>query len=510
MRYDAETDLWVNSDGISFIKNEFDINNPCFIELNNNVWKVGWKGQVYSINWGDVSLPDDIKTPIKVQVEAKFRSSKVAATHVGEIALLMHRLSKFWPKQCDTFQKFGLKEFASIWDELPSHNRSTFRQIVTELVHSGKDLIDSNVATRISKWKARSNVKTLRYVLDWHPELGALTSAELELFRSRISKRPNEIESDKEHAVRLLCWTLLEQLKRTEQLLSIKADGLTSIVNNGITEYFLEVPKSKSQSGLPPDLCSVSEPLAKEFNTFSNRPKIMQLQQKYNRLIVWDTPMVELADQISSPKASSTVREFVNRLNIISPRTKKTLHVTPYRLRHSGATRMAAQGVSREVIMQILEHDDITSAQSYIDAIGSDLVPEIEKADRKLGDLFKELNDIFFKGKVVSVLGKAKVFIPIFNANPMPVGSCGKDTILQGECKKQPFVACYNGCAHFLAWTAADHTKALTYVEKELERWSKAEGHNARSKAIKDFEQLHHAINEVIHQVERSSLDVDA
>lgn len=104
MRYDAETDLWVNSDGISFIKNEYDIHNPCFIELNNNVWKGGWKGQVYSINWGDVSLPDDIKAPIKDLVEAKFRSSKVAATHLGEIELLMHRLSKFWPEHCDTFQ----------------------------------------------------------------------------------------------------------------------------------------------------------------------------------------------------------------------------------------------------------------------------------------------------------------------------------------------------------------------------------------------------------------------
>jgi len=179
-------------------------------------------------------------------------------------------------------------------------------------------------------------------------------------------------------------------------------------------------------------------------------------------------------------------------------------------LRHSVATRMVAQGVSREVIMQILEHDDITSAQAYIDAIGSDLIPVIERADRKLGDLFKELNDIFFKGRIVHELKQEKVFIPIFNANPMPIGSCGKDTIKQGGCKKQPFHACYNGCPDFLAWAEAGHIKALTYVENELERWSQAEGHNSRSKAIKDFEQLHHAINEVIHQIEGGVLDVDA
>lgn len=502
MRYNAESDLWVNAEGISFIKNEFDIHNPCFIELNDDIWQVGWKGQVYAVNWGDFLLPDDIKAPIKIQVEAKLKLSKVAATHLGEIELLMRRLSEFWPKHCDTFQKFGLKEFVYIWEMLSSHNRSTFRQVVTELAYSGNGLIDSNIVVRMGNWKARSNVKTLRNVRDWHPELGALTSSELELFRSRVSKRATEIESDKEHGVRLLCWTLIELVKRTEQLLSMKADALTAIVNNGITEYFLEVPKAKAQSGLAAELWTISESLAKEFNTFNNRPKIKQLQQKYNRLIIWDVSFVELADQISSPNASATVRAFAKRLNIVSPRTKETLHVTPYRLRHSGATQMAAQGVSREVIQHILEHDDITSAQAYIDAIGSDLVPAIERADRKLGNLFKEFNDIYFEGKIVHDLGKAKIFIPIFNANPMPIGSCGKDTIKQGGCKKQPFVACYNGCPDFLAWAEADHIKALTYVENEFERWSQAEGHNGRSKAIKDFEQLHHAINEVIHQIE--------
>ena len=509
MRYNAESDLWVNSEGISFIKNEFDIRNPCFIELKDDIWQVGWMGRVSAINWGDVQLPDDIKAPIKIQVEAKLKSSKVAASYVRVIELLMRRLSEFWPKQCDSFRKFGLNECVYIWERLTSHNRSTFRQIITELAYSGNDLVDSNIVVRIRQWNARSNVKTLRYVLDWHPELGALTSAELELFRSRVSKVVPEIESDKDHAVRLLCWTLLELVKRPQQLLSIKADALISVVNNGITEYFIEVPKAKAQTGLAPDLWSISKPLAEEFNVFNNRPKIKQLQQKYNRLIIWDASFMELADQISSHNACSAVRYFTKRLNIVSPRTKKILHVTLYRLRHSVATRMVAQGVSREVIMQILEHDDITSAQAYIDAIGSDLVPAIERADRKLGGLFKGFNDIYFEGEIVHDLGKAKIFIPIFNANPMPIGSCSKDTIKQDRCKKQPFVACYNGCPDFLAWAEADHLKALTYVENEFEHWSQAEGHNGRSKAIKDFEQLHHAINEVIHQIEGGGLNVD-
>ena len=75
---------------------------------------------------------------------------------------------------------------------------------------------------------------------------------------------------------------MLELVKRPQQLLSIKADALISVVNNDITEYFIEVPKAKAQTGLAPDLWSISKPLAEEFNVFNNRPKIKQLQQKYN------------------------------------------------------------------------------------------------------------------------------------------------------------------------------------------------------------------------------------
>lgn len=508
MNYNPESGLW-EVGGQYFIKNEFDPYSPCFVEVSDDYWTATWKGQAYIINWGSCTLPDEILTTVKTITTAKIMSGVVAATYLGKISQLLSKLEKNWPVECHDFSKVGIREFSAIWDILPAYSRSTFRALLTEIAESGKYGTDTNLAIHVKNWKSRSNLKTLRGVLEWDSQSGALTSAELALLRTHLISCP-DVESDKDHALRLLSWTMIELLKRTQQFASIKADGLKIIENEGIFEYFLEVPKAKIQSGEPPELWKISAALGKEIVRFGERPVIRGLQSKHNRLFVWKSSQLDVHGQLSSANVETSIKSYILRLGLISPRTNEPLHVTPYRFRHTGATRMAAQGVTRDVIQHILEQDDVTSAQAYIDAIGSDLVPAIERADRNLGDLFKELNNIFFKGKVRSTLTKTKVFIPIFTASPMPVGSCGHDPLKFGQCKKQPFTACYNGCAEFLAWRDADHTKALAYVENELKRWNQVEGHNARSKAIKDFEQLHHAISEVIHKIEEGAADAVA
>lgn len=507
LNYIPDSGLW-EKDSRLFIKSEFDPLLPCLIEICADNWTTSWKGQAYSIPWSNYSLPPDILKPIKEITLKKIMSGVVAATHLSQISQMLANLEKDWPSHCGDYSKLGIAEFSDIWDGLPAHSRSTFRQILNELASSGKYESLRSLAIRTKQWKARSNVKTLKGVLGWNPQSGALTSAEMELLRDGLAQF--EDQSDKDHCIRLLCLVMLELVKRTQQYLSIKADGLKLIESNGISEYFLEIPKAKNQTGTQPDLWPISATLAKEIQIFSRRPEVKALQRAHNRIFLWKSQQLFDHGQISSSNAESAIRDHIKKLNIISPRTSKRLHVTPYRLRHTGATHMAMQGVSMQVIQHILEHDDSTSAQAYIDAIGSDLVPAIERADRKLGDLFKELNNAFFKGKVTTDLTNSRVYIPIFSVNPMPVGSCGRDPLKLGQCKKNPFVACYNGCKDFLAWRDADHFKALAFVENELKRWSEAEGQNARSKAIKDFEQLHHAITQVISQVEEGNADASA
>lgn len=163
---------------------------------------------------------------------------------------------------------------------------------------------------------------------------------------------------------------------------------------------------------------------------------------------------------------------------------------------------MALQGVPRAVIQEALEHDSPLSADAYIQAVGAELLPVVERAsERGIGHVFEAIaGRYFFKGEIQDALGPRPILIPVVleNRPPAVVGSCGKD----GQCPKHPFWACYNGCPNFLAWREANHRAALDFVQNELDRWSHAEGGKARSKLYKDFERIATAIVEVMVQIE--------
>jgi len=496
--YQAETGLW-QCNNSNFIKNEFDPFCPCFIEINQKTWKASWKGQFVFIDWSDFSLPLNILDSIELVTKSKLKSGKVAVTHLREINNLLSKLTRIWPKRIKDFSQLEINDFNDIWESLDVHSRSTFRQLIVEIAKSSQKSLNS-FSCIIKNWHARTKVKTLRRVLNWDPEFGALTSTELELFKDKLR---NKVPFSSQHcSARLLSMVMLEIMKRPQQLLSMKSNALIIVESNNIREYFLVVPKSKYQSGEPSERWSISRELADEINAFSKIPSIASLQNKFDRLLLWDNKGLHLHGQMSSQWALSAIKKYVTSLNITSPRTNRLLHVTPYRLRHTVATRMSFQGVARDVIQNILEHTDSSSAQAYIDTVGSYIVPEMERVERNMGNIFQQLNDIFFKGKISSDLKKSQIFIPIFEANPMPVGSCGKDPLIHGQCKKNPFIACYNGCKDFIAWKDANHSAALMYVENELQRWNASEGIKDRSKSIQNFENVHQAILEVIQKVE--------
>jgi hypothetical protein len=158
---------------------------------------------------------------------------------------------------------------------------------------------------------------------------------------------------------------------------------------------------------------------------------------------------------------------------------------------------MAMQGASRDDIQVTLDHDSPASAQAYIDAAGSDLIPVIERADRGLGEIFSNLREAFFRGFISNHIGRKPIRIPVNVSTPALVGSCGSNT----ACKKHPFWSCYDGCPQFLAWREADHQQALNFVRSEFKRWNEAEDGRERSKAMKDFDRMATAIGEVIQQV---------
>lgn len=503
MRLVAATGFYEDDQGRQYVRCAFVPDHPVFIDITEDRWSATWRGTVHWADWAAFAgaLPASMLAVLRRQL--KERLAKSAPTYLTATRLFLHRFVPHWKAGWRDFAAPSLLEWRVIWSLLDSPQyRGRLRSLYCDLAEQGLLGACPVIAVEMTTWRAmEEKKKSLRDVVEWHALRGAMTSAEQELLRRALHRRPAR-EPGAQHLARVAAWLTYETLKRPSQLCEMRADAVVTVLpERGEPECFVRVPKVKGQAGREAELWPITTELAAEIRRFSLRPGIEALQAKHNRLLVSKRSMTH--GEIAGTTFAGAISRWAATLDITSPRTAKRLHVTPYRIRHTGATRMAAQGVSSDEIQYILEHDHPDSCQAYIDAIGSDLCPAIELAGRSLGEVFAQLNELFFRGRLSSEAPIRPIAIPVVAAQPAIVGSCGLD----GRCDRHPFYKCYDGCRYFLAWREADHRQALAYVEAQLARWDAAEGHNERSKAMKDFDRLYRAILDVIRRIEQEKAD---
>ncbi len=465
------------------------------IYVSGECWISKWK-KGYRIDFSEYSaLPECIILAAKKLLRVRLSTSGPNA--IQGMRSLLSALEAHWERKWIDLGSASLMDWAMVWDSERINGKRLFREELSRFyrgcANAGLANANTSISLRINSWSCRTNRKLYRNLLSWDAENGALVSSELELLRKSLCFRSAN-ETWSERFIRILLWVCVETLKRPCQIVEMLADALVKITSvQGGAESFLRLPKAKRQIGRKAELWPISESLSLELDDFVNDPLIRKLQIECNRLLVHH--------QAKPEKPTYNIQTFINRWvckkNIISPRTSKLLHLTPTRIRHSGATALALRGVPISEIQYILEHDSSDSCYVYLDAIGSELCPVVEKVDRKLGGIFTRLAEFFFKGKLASELTSKVVLIPVLDKLAV-VGNCG----LSGNCTKHPFFKCYDGCRHFIAWRNADHRKALDFVQSELDRWKQSEGKQERSKAIKDFEILYAAISQVINLIE--------
>lgn len=509
-----DTGLWEDANGNQYVRCEFNPENPIYIEVSGNKWQASYRGARHILDWSQIALPSIVKDPLRLVIREKLKNN--APTYLSNIGAALNNLVKvislLGVDLTQGFSPVSTAKWIAVWDKLSSHNRSQIRSLYFDLAKQNLAGADYALAKEMEQWKARNNVQTLRDVLQWDEDSGSFTSAEWEIVR-RALEQQNPNESDIDCAVRIFGRILNETLKRPNQVVRMQRDALW--IGPSGREFALKIPKSKGQTGGRLGYWPISASLAHDIQEYCARLRIVALQEEFDRLIVFPGKREDKSQkwmshgEVDSQTARWQLMQWAKGRGIISPRTQKELHLTPYRIRHTGGTTMAMQGVSRQQIQDVLEHDSPESANAYIDAIGSDLMPTIERGlDRGVGKIFAELSDLyFFRGAVVEQVQSRPIHIPIVaekTAQPAVVGSCGKD----GACTKHPFWGCYNGCQHFLAWRDAPHKKSLEFVESELKRWSNAEGGRERSKLGKDFDRVGAAINEVILQIEQSHAEL--
>jgi len=192
-----------------------------------------------------------------------------------------------------------------------------------------------------------------------------------------------------------------------------------------------------------------------------------------------------------------SIQSWVSEKGIVSPRTGEPLSLTLRRVRHSGATHMAMQGYSLQLIADMLQHDYAESARYYIDSVGTEFIPVFEKLNGNLGGRLSALQDSWFRGKIVNRSHSIKkpIIVPKVDA-PAVVGACGN----KNSCSVHPLFNCYS-CQHFLAFREADHGKVLDYLRGEYEHWRSAEPASYASKVAKDFDRAAVGVRQVLSQL---------
>jgi hypothetical protein len=485
------------------IVNTFDPHDPVLIHIRSDVWSSEWHDVEHYIDWRAIALPQSLLRGIRDMLRPRLRCD-LCVRALTRYRNTLKALEKLFPTTASDFGDIGLGDWTLIWSSLNPDHRSCIRELYRRAAASGQLGADPALAIELSRWKARRHLRTLKHVLAWHPEFGALTLAEETSLRD-WSGADQDYERDQHQGAWLLVRILQETLRRPSQVLRIRSDGLRQVGSGAAGEWYLVVPPAKRQTGRPPELVLISTGSAHAIQGFCERPRVHALQQERDRLIVWDTP----TGKLNSRTAGSAIRDLVASQGIISARTDEALHVTPNRLRHTGGTRLAAKGASREVIAVILEQDSFESADAYIDAVASDLCPVLDRADRELGGIFSALSAIYFKGSISDTVGEQAIFVP---RPPKPgecaclVGACSRNTVTEGKCSRHPFHACFNGCAKFVAWREASHFVALAYVDDEISRWRSAAGHPERFKALKELESTRKAILEVVARIDQERL----
>lgn len=212
-----------------------------------------------------------------------------------------------------------------------------------------------------------------------------------------------------------------------------------------------------------------------------------------------DDPFLLLTDA-GEPMTDASFRyvlqRFVGQSGLLS-RIEGSLNAR--RFRRTFATRLVAEGASKEVVMDLLDHTDAQNVDVYFE-MRSDSVSRID------GALSPSLEPLVsrFLGKIVdseadAELGDRKeqrVKAP-FETGDVGIGTCGRDIRINGLCQLNPPYSCFM-CPRFQPWLDADHEGLASSLQEQREAIVEYEGGDASTRVVGQLDELRRAVLEVV------------
>ncbi|RAU52394.1 site-specific integrase [Pseudomonas sp. RIT412] len=321
------------------------------------------------------------------------------------------------------------------------------------------------------------------------PNVGPLSSLELQ---SLLERAAQAFEANW-LTVTELSLLLLSQAsgRRTYQLACIKLkDVKTIVLENGVSRYFVDIPRAKQRSGgfrksfrkielikeywdtLQSQCNYVVDVVCSRFFIDSDDPLLEELPLfidlgRLSELFTYgELAKVCAGDYLHMPRKK--IREIVIKAvevsDVISERTQDVLKVTPRRFRYTLAYRAAREGCGAYVIAELLDQSDIQNVDVY-----TATVPEhAAHIESVVGQHLIPIANAF-AGIIVTDRTKAKrgsaIQGDIRDLSGKSTGACGKD----GTCGAGIPIPCYT-CIHFQAWLDGPHEELYKSLVNERAR----------------------------------------
>ena len=478
------------------IVNTFDELNPVEIQLGDT-WRCEWYGTSVALFWSEIDLPEGMLR--EAQSWAMREITKRAPTMLVQLGLSLRKLAILREPHWRSFADISQTKWLLMWDEFNRETLTPLRHIFLRVACRSKRQDAMETAIFLKRKQLPKNRTPLADVLEWHPTKGALLLQEYDLMRDRLVEVMPD-EPDNLLATRVAVMLMVETLKRPSQVLGIADKDVYCVIEGGVEEWFVRIPKVKGQAGQTPDAWRISHITAKTIKRLRARPAVRERQRWSGKLIIWDMKRPRQRRRASPHAVSGLVKQLFT--GVVSPRTDEQLHVTSLRIRHTGATIMALNGHSLEEIAGALEHDNLDTASAYVDAVGAYFLPVLEKADEKLNFLFTRLGAAFTGISLdVPAIG-SPVYIPERGEALTLVGGCTKPNVAMEGCTRRPFYGCYRGCPLFRPiLNEAAHERAARFFACERERTEWAAGGKDRSRLRYQLEAFESGAQHVLRQL---------